>query len=64
MCETKIILRDGDSKKEIMAEAAMIDVKDGGVIVSDILGNSRTLGDCELEKIDFIRHEAVLKKKG
>lgn len=64
MCETRVILREKNSEKEIMAEAAMINVKPNGMLISDILGNSRTLENCELEKIDFIKHETILKKKG
>ena len=63
MCETKVVLMKGDEEEEIMSEAAMIKLKDDGVVVYDILGNSKSIGDCELEEIDFIKHRAVLRKK-
>ncbi len=56
-------MREGDSEEEIMAEAAMINVKPEGIMVSDILGNSRILEGCEVERIDFMKHEAIMRKR-
>ncbi len=63
MCETKIILKWDTGEKEVMSEAAWIKIESGAIVVSDILGNIKRLDNCVLEGIDFIKHEAILRKK-
>lgn len=41
MCETKVILREGNKENEIMKEAAMIKLKGKDILIYDILGNSK-----------------------
>ena len=61
MCETKVILKDKGKEEEIMSEAARIEIDKGKIVISDIMGNSKVI-NAELESIDLIKHEAILRK--
>lgn len=64
MCETRVILRENEKEVEIMPEAARIELdkeNEGKIHVFDILGNSKVI-NARLESIDFMKHEAVLRK--
>ncbi len=57
-------LYDGEIKPDniIMEDAAHVSVKNGKIVVMDILGDEKELSGYEIEDLDFMKHYAVLKK--
>ncbi len=51
-----------DQGKIIMEDAAHVTVKDGKIVIMDILGDEKEIDGYEIEELDFMKHYAVLKK--
>ena len=63
MCESKVYIPEKEKKKLVMEEAAKIAVGGDNIKVYGILGNLVEVDDCEIDVIDLMKHEIVLKKK-
>jgi predicted RNA-binding protein len=50
-------------KNLIMKEAAKIVFERDNIKIYGILGNLKEVDDCEIDVIDLMKHEIVLKKK-
>ncbi|MFH1787879.1 MAG: CooT family nickel-binding protein [Candidatus Altiarchaeota archaeon] len=59
MCESRILV-DG---KEAVKEAAKVEIKEGTIIVYDILGGVKEIENAEVVEIDFIGHTTKIVKK-
>ncbi|AJC71738.1 MAG: CooT family nickel-binding protein [Thermococcus sp.] len=63
MCQSKVILLNGNGAEVIMTDVVLMDVKDDGRIeIMDIMGNRKTLRGCRVESVDFISHKVFLKE--
>jgi len=63
MCQSKVILLNGNRAEVIMTDVVLMDVKDDGRIeIMDIMGNRKTLRGCRVESVDFISHKVFLKE--
>jgi len=63
MCQSKVILLNGNGAKVIMTDVVLMDVKDDGRIeIMDIIGNRKTLRGCKVESIDFVSHRVFLRE--
>jgi len=45
-----------------MEDAAHVTLRDGKIVVMDILGDEKELNGYEIKDLDFMKHYAVLKK--
>ncbi len=63
MCESKVILKGKKGTTEVMPEAAKITVEEGKITVYDLRGSKKTLDNCKLKDIDFIKHVTTLESK-
>jgi len=51
-----------DPGKVIMEDAAHVTIRDGKIVVMDILGDEKEIEGYTIEELDFMKHYAVLKK--
>jgi len=63
MCESKVYILEKEEKKIVMEEAAKILFEGGKIKVYGILGNLEEVSGCEIDVIDLMKHEIVLKRK-
>ena len=45
-----------------MEDAAHVTIRDGKIVVKDILGDEKEIEGYTIEELDFMKHYAVLKK--
>ncbi len=62
MCESKVYVLENEEKKLVMEESAKVVFGDK-ITVYGILGNLVEVEDCEIDYIDLMKHEIILKKK-
>ena len=62
MCLSTLYEGKIDPGKVIMEDAAHVTVKNGKIVVMDILGDEKELDGYEIMDLDFMKHYAVLKK--
>ena len=62
MCESKIILIQGDSEDEVMADVVKVFVKDKSIICMDISGLTREFSDVVIDEIDSLKHLILIRK--
>jgi predicted RNA-binding protein len=57
-------LYDGavDEGKVLMEDASHVTIKNGKIMIMDILGDEKELDGYKVEELDFLKHYAVLKK--
>ena len=63
MCESNVYMLERKGKNLIMKEAAKIVFERDNIKIYGILGNLKEVDDCEIDVIDLMKHEIVLKKK-
>ena len=65
MCESKVYVQERGEKRVVMDEAAkiIVDNKYNKIKIYGILGNLEEVEDCEIDVIDLMKHEIVLKRK-
>ncbi len=56
MCESRVVIERNGTKQEVMAEASKISVNGKEVIVTDILGKSKTLENSTIIEINLLEH--------
>jgi len=62
MCESTAFIIKGDKKEQIMKDVIRVDINKD-ITLYDILGNSKTLKDLSLERIDLLKHEVLFRYK-
>ena len=62
MCLSTLYDGEIDPGKVIMEDAAHVTIRDGKIMVMDILGDEKELDGYEIKDLDFMKHYAVLKK--
>ncbi len=63
MCLSTLYEGQIDPSKVIMEDAAHVTIRDGKIMVMDILGDERELEGYEIKDLDFMKHYAVLEKR-
>ncbi len=62
MCLSTLYDGVADPDKVMMEDAAHVTIKNGKIMVMDILGDEKEIEGYEIEELDFMKHYAVLKK--
>jgi len=62
MCESKAILIINGREEKIMDNVALLEIKNGKILLKDIFGESLEV-NYVLSKIDFINHKIVFVKR-
>jgi len=62
MCLSTLYEGTLDPGKVIMEDAAHVTIRDGKIVVMDILGDEKEIEGYTIEELDFMKHYAVLKK--
>lgn len=62
MCESTALLLKEDREEILMENVASLEVKEGKLILRDILGKETVLEGATLERIDFLKHKIFIKK--
>ncbi len=62
MCESKAVLVANGREEEIMDNVALLEIRNGKILLKDILGESLEV-NYVLSKIDFINHKIVFIKR-
>jgi len=57
MCESKVILIEGEKKKIVMEAAAVIHVEGKRAVIIDITGNEVQLDDVAVKEMNLMKHE-------
>jgi predicted RNA-binding protein len=63
MCESNVYVLEEGGKKLVMKDAAKILFEDNKIKIHGIIGNTVEADDCEIDVIDLMKHEIILKKK-
>lgn len=63
MCESKVYIQENEEKKVVMEEAAKIVPGGNKIKVYGILGNLEEVEGCEIDVIDLMKHEIILRRK-
>lgn len=61
MCQSKVIAIDDKKAEVIMTDVTLLDIKDGKILIKDLLGRETVLEGYEIESIDFITHKVYLR---
>ena len=62
MCLSTLYEGEINPGRVLMEDAAHVTIKDGKIVVMDILGDEKELDGYEIKDLDFMKHYAVLKK--
>ena len=62
MCLSTLYEGEINPGKVIMEDAAHVIIRDGKILVMDILGDEKEIEGYTIEELDFMKHYAVLKK--
>ncbi len=62
MCLSTLYEGAIDPGRVIMEDAAHVAIRDGKIVVMDILGDEKEIEGYTIEELDFMKHYAVLKK--
>lgn len=61
MCQSKVIVLEDGKAEVVMTDVTLLEVKDGRIIVRNLLGKELVLEGYEIDYIDFISHKIYLK---
>ncbi|MBO8175550.1 MAG: CooT family nickel-binding protein [Thermococcus sp.] len=61
MCQSKVIVLEDGKAEVVMTDVTLLEVKDGKIIVKNLLGKELVLEGYEIDYIDFISHKIYLK---
>ncbi len=61
MCQSKVIVIENGKAEVVMTDVTLLEVKDGKIIVKNLLGKELVLEGYEIDYIDFISHKIYLK---
>jgi len=61
MCQSKIIVLEDGKAEVVMTDVTLLEVKDGKIIVKNLLGKELVLEGYEIDYIDFISHRVYLR---
>ncbi|AHF80591.1 CooT family nickel-binding protein [Thermococcus paralvinellae] len=61
MCQSKVIVLEDGKAEVVMTDVTLLEVKDGKIIVKNLLGKELVLEGYEIDYIDFISHKVYLR---
>lgn len=61
MCQSKVIVVEDGNAEVVMTDVTLLEVKDGKIIVRNLLGKELVLEGYEIDYIDFISHRIYLR---
>ncbi|WP_324736251.1 CooT family nickel-binding protein [Thermococcus sp. SY098] len=61
MCQSKVIVFEDGKAEVVMTDVTLLEVKDGKIIVKNLLGKELILEGYEIDYIDFISHKIYLR---
>ncbi|ALM75287.1 CooT family nickel-binding protein [Thermococcus barophilus] len=61
MCQSKVIIIENGKAEVVMTDVTLLEVKDGKIIVKNLLGKELVLEGYEIDYIDFISHKVYLR---
>lgn len=61
MCQSKVIVLEDGKAEVVMTDVTLLEVKDGRIIVRNLLGKELVLEGYEIDYIDFISHRIYLR---
>jgi len=61
MCQSKVIVVEDGNAEVVMTDVTLLEVKDGRIIVRNLLGKELVLEGYEIDYIDFISHRIYLR---
>jgi len=63
MCQSKVIVINGNGAEVVMMDVVLMDVKDDGRIeIMDIMGNRKVLEGYRVDSVDFVSHRVFLRE--
>jgi len=63
MCESKAVIRENGVEKVLLEDVALLELREGGVVLYSLSGERVELKDVFVSRIDFINHKIYLMKK-
>lgn len=60
MCESAVVLESAGGTETVMPEAAVVRVREGNVVCTDILGREVTVRNVRVSEIDLMGHRILL----
>lgn len=62
MCESRVILYEGEQTTTIMEAAAIIRISDNKASCTDITGEEVVLSNVKLSEINLMKHEVIFER--
>jgi predicted RNA-binding protein len=62
MCESTIIIDDGENREEVMMDVVKVYVDENSIHCIDITGDTKKFEGVLITEIDSLKHNIVLKK--
>jgi len=63
MCESKVVVIESGAERVAMEEAAKIVIHEDAIVCSDIMGREIRLENMDIDTIDLMKHEIVIRKR-
>jgi len=63
MCESRAIIYDNGSERVLLDDVALMEFRNGVIVLYSIAGERMELENVSILKIDFINHKIYLAKK-
>ena len=61
MCQSKVVVLEDGKARVVMTDVTLLEIRDGRIVVKDILGKELVLEGYEIDYIDFVSHKVYLR---
>jgi len=61
MCQSKVVVLEDGKARVVMTDVTLLEIKNGKIVVKDILGKELVLEGYEIDYIDFVSHKVYLR---
>ncbi|HIP74619.1 MAG TPA: CooT family nickel-binding protein [Thermococcus paralvinellae] len=61
MCQSKVVVLEDGKARVVMTDVTLLEIKNGRIVVKDILGKELVLEGYEIDYIDFVSHKVYLR---
>ena len=61
MCQSKVVVLEDGKARVVMTDITLLEIKNGRIVVKDILGKELVLEGYEIDYIDFVSHKVYLR---
>ena len=62
MCESTIIIDDGENREDVMRDVVKVYVDKNSITCLDITGDTKQFDNVQISEIDSLKHNIVLRK--